>query len=350
MGFALLKGLNIWVFNVEHGLASAIRTPRGKWILIDLGSSSNCKPLDKFIVPAFEKTGVPTRRDEDCDIVAKGECKGETCSCGAYGKYHIAQLILSHPHSDHLSEIQTFNDTFYSLLLTCPHSNPDKYGDVEVVNWEIVEEQNQNIDLVNYLKTEMLPGREPPNKPTDKDSEIDYMQVYWVPPGICEDDNELSKDNYTNNLSLLVYLKFGASSVLFCGDIMPDGMKKLIECDSQFGHDYGNSRYKPFDQILREGIDVLVVSHHGLPSAFSPELFATLKHPDSKVRSINIISKQSGQDVDSRYSSADYCEGRNNLEAFSKQTTDHLLIQFPNRGERKCGIKVGDEATCYFTD
>ncbi|MDD5748400.1 MAG: hypothetical protein PHP64_05050 [Actinomycetota bacterium] len=350
MGFESLTGLNIWVFNVEHGLASAIRTPNGKWILIDLGSSGECNPLTDFILPSFERIGVPLYDDPDCEtVLISGKCSKAPCL--GFEKMHFAQLILSHPHTDHLAGIKTLCESAFPILLTSPHSNEYTNGELEMVNWEIVKEQNRNAELVEYLEEEVLPLRRPPNRPTNCDDEIDYMQVYWIPPKICEDDEELSKQNYTNNLSLLVFLKFGASSILFCGDIMPDGVKVLIDADEQFGHDVGQIKpYRPFKQILKEGIDVLVVPHHGLESGFSTDLFSTMKNPEGKVRSINIISKQSGKDVDSRYSSSDYCEGRNNLGQRSKSTTDHLLIRFPKKGERNCEVLVGNDAISYFEE
>ena len=100
----------IWIFNVGRGLSAFIRTPLNQGILIDCGCSDDFSPLDflgKHIIPKLER----------------------------YKEREIAQLLISHPHIDHLLEID--NSAFEGLnpyLLTCPH---DKSTD-ESLNWKRV--------------------------------------------------------------------------------------------------------------------------------------------------------------------------------------------------------------------
>ena len=89
-------------------------------------------------------------------------------------------------------------------------------------------------------------------------------------------------------------------------------MKQLLEDNNELKKKIG------------EGVDFLVCPHHGLRSSFSTELFNTMK--DGKTKKLNIVSeKVNGDDnrnVDSRYSSTDYCEGDNNLS-----TDDNIVCQ-----------------------
>ena len=89
-------------------------------------------------------------------------------------------------------------------------------------------------------------------------------------------------------------------------------MKKLLEDNLEL------------KRKLSQGVDFLVCPHHGLRSSFSVELFDAMK--DGKTKKLNIISEKANSDdnrnVDSRYSSTDYCDGDNNLS-----TDDNIVCQ-----------------------
>jgi beta-lactamase superfamily II metal-dependent hydrolase len=93
---------HIWVFNVGRGLCIFIRTGLNQGIMYDFGSSDDFKPSDflkENIIPHLDK----------------------------YRKCNIAQIIISHPHADHISNIECLTEPdlqrslFYSSLHTCPH-------------------------------------------------------------------------------------------------------------------------------------------------------------------------------------------------------------------------------------
>lgn len=63
----------------------------------------------------------------------------------------------------------------------------------------------------------------------------------------------------TNDLSLVVFVQFGAFRILFPGDLEGPGWRNMLQLDS-------------FRQLLR-GVDVLVASHHGRESGYCAEVF-----------------------------------------------------------------------------
>ena len=100
----------VWIFNVGRGLAVFIRSALNQGIIYDVGSS------DDFSPTGFLETNLVHHLD-------------------LYNDHRIAQAVLSHPHSDHISEIEALkkNAPLYPSLLTCPH---DKEGEPdEKLNW-----------------------------------------------------------------------------------------------------------------------------------------------------------------------------------------------------------------------
>lgn len=282
------------IFNVGGALSSYIEA-YGKKILLDIGSSMDFNPIIDFLFPLFNRR---------------------------YGKSmekrNIDQLIISHPHYDHLSAIKEFDAHFTATLITCPNDNQPQDKKYKI-NWELVD--NQTDECIKYLKEKILVGRTPPLRPINPTDQF----LYFIPPIDCEKANDLDPQNYINNLSLVFYFRINGHKLFMPGDLMKDGMKYLIKNTSSL-------RSK-----LLEGVDILVAPHHGLKSSFSTYLFEHMKN--CKTRCLNIISeKQTNEDsnrvVDTRYSSKEFCSGVNNLSengspVFQRKTSNgHIFIDY----------------------
>lgn len=317
-----MKACKIWIFDVGRGVCSAIRTPAGKWIMIDLGSSSEFNPIYDFLIPKIKNRNLSMKED----------------------KYVISQLILSHPHDDHLRCIEDFNKKIYPSLLTTPnnidHQDQPKYGKI---NWSLVT--NPTDDLTKILRNDMLPRRQPPLRATKDDNANGFFfKIYYLLPGVCETDSELQKANYTNNCSIMARLNYKGKVVLFCGDMMKDGMTKIIKSDSAFKND-----------LIKYGVDFLIAPHHGLRSSFSTELFSTIKGNKTRGLNINIIPEKptkegSNEIVDTRYGSADYCKGhivlnkgkRHTIKILKTSTFGHIRIDLLENKQTR--VIAGDNA------
>lgn len=285
--------MKVVIFNVGAALSAYVETDNKK-IVIDLGKSCNFSPVNDFLLPLFEK-------------------RGEKKNCG--GKYYLSQVLISHPHQDHISDLDDLDKHFYIDLYTTPNDlTKGLDAHKKNVNWNLVDDPDG--DSVKKVK-EVYKGRQLPLRvslPTK-------MTLGYLYPGNVEDSETLKSESYTNNISLVLYIHAGYK-ILFAADVQKEGMKQLLEDD------------KELKRMIGQGVDFLVCPHHGLRSSFSTELFDAMK--DGKTKKLNIVSEKANGDdnrnVDSRYSSTDYCEGDNNLSADNnvvcqrKTSQGHIFI------------------------
>jgi len=286
------------IFNVGGALSSYVECNEYK-ILVDLGSTSVFHPVEDFLIPLYEKRNEQKNSDD---------------------KYKLSQLILSHPHNDHISNIETFHKYFYPDLLTTPNDN-NGTPIAEKINWTLITNPTDN--YVKFLRKNVLPGRTPPLRSTNPF----VLQIFYNKCLQCEKSLLLEKKNYSNNISIATFLYLNGQRILMAGDLMKDGMTYLI------------ANNEGFKKELSLGVDFLITPHHGLKSSFSVELFDAMK--DGKTNKLNIVSEkvtytESNRIVDTRYSSSDYCIGNNNLsdstnKAYQRKTSNgHIIIDYGN--------------------
>lgn len=282
------------IFNVGGALSTYVEF-YDKKLLVDLGTSTDFNPISDFLLPLFQD-----RNDEKSTKEAN--------------KFKIDQLLISHPHKDHISAIDEFNKNFYPELLTCPNDN-DGMEETHKINWDLIDE-NSSIDILR----EMLEGRKPPLRSTSDQNEF----IYYIPPKNVEESEELSNESYCNNISIVVFLIINSHRVFLPGDIQKLGMIELI------------GQHHFLKNKLIGGVDILLTPHHGLRSSFSTFLFENMKN--EKTRCLNVVSEKANTDdnreVDSRYSTKDFCTGINNLGDSEnpcyqvKTSRGHLLIDY----------------------
>lgn len=324
----------IWIYNVGRGLSVFIRLPHNVGIIYDLGRSDDFSPTD-----FFSKKIIP--------------------HLGKYEEYNnnkIAQCIISHPHADHIQEIDTILESrIYPFLLTCPN---DKEEDSSLsINIKRIENQD-NKELIEKYRQSYL-NRQPPLRTieTIRNFYVPNLEygIYYLSPGrvgqiYCEDDHL-----YVNGLSIVLYLRHGNQSILIPGDITPDVFKEVIDGSVNVQKRYTwfskvpteesrklsqeNGNQPTLRSLLNErGLSVLITPHHGLQSCFCPYLFEVIK---DKKPLINIISEKrhiSEQDgsVANEYQSSDYAKGLDvdidgkNEKCFSVSTRSghHILVVF----------------------
>lgn len=297
------------IFNVGGALSTYTEFDDKK-LIIDLGKSQDFNPIIDFLLPLYKR-----RQSKKSNY--------------AEDKYFIDQLIISHPHRDHLSAITDFNTYFHPDLLTCPNDN-EGMPEGHKINWSLVG--NEEEEWMKTLK-EMLIGRNPPLRTTSDQNEF----IYYLPAENVEKDKVLSVESYCNNISIATFLIVNNYRVFLPGDLQKAGVEKIIE---------NNHLLK---NKLKGGVDVLIAPHHGLKSSFSTVLFDNMK--DKKTNSLNIVSEKPNnpkepRDVDTRYSSSDYCQGNNNLTGGNgidkcyqvKTSRGHVFIDYSNKNHPKFEI------------
>jgi beta-lactamase superfamily II metal-dependent hydrolase len=286
------------IFNVGGALASYVEFDNKK-LLVDIGKSQSYNPITDFLLPLYQK-------------------QNNDKSTFFPGKYKIDQLIISHPHNDHISSINEFDQHFHADLLTCPNDN-DGMPDGHKINWNLFE-KSKNIDKLK----EMLVGRQPPLRTSCDQNEF----IYYIPAEHCENTPLLLNESYCNNISIVVFLIVNQHRVFFPADVQKEGMIELL-----------NSNFTLRNK-LKGGVDVLITPHHGLRSSFSTAMFNEMKN--SKTNCLNIVSEKvnttDNREVDSRYSTYDYCEGNNNIGGNDnhyqvKTSRGHILIDYSTVGK-----------------
>ena len=275
--------MKIVIFNVSAALSAYVEFGSHK-VVIDLGKSSDFSPVNDFLLPLFRK------RDGYNPLEPK---PNQEC-------YTIDQLIISHPHKDHISDIQDFDKYFTPLLLTTPNAkNTDSELDI---NWSHITTPDDE-DVLHLKK--MMINRNPPLAVIDPYK----MTLAYLYPKAVEDDATLDAESYTNNVSLATYIN-DRYSILFPGDLQKEGMKALLNGTTK------NKQGKAMKTHLQTfGVDFLVAPHHGLQSSFSTDLFSAMK--GGKTQKLNIVPEKTNTDdnrnVDTRYASTTYCAADNNL-------------------------------------
>jgi hypothetical protein len=300
----------IWLFNVGRGLSIFIRLPNNIGIWYDLGCSEEFSPVDfikQNILPHLNK----------------------------YNKsYNPGQLIISHPHIDHIQEITKFNEmikTYSPGLITGPHDKAVEGQAAENLDFtRILNDDNK--DMVSEYK-KLYGKRNPPLQTLKRkdcfetNEDVVYGIYYMRPPEVdiihLDDDHK-----YVNGVSLCFYLRHNNHSIWISGDVTQEVHEEILigeisierrftyfqkvpkETPEDF-HSKNSSQPTPEELFDDHGLTLLIAPHHGLESCFCQSLFDLI--PGGKT-GLNIISEKRhlGENdgvVDKRYSDADHSKG-----------------------------------------
>ena len=303
--------LQVVVFNVKRGLAMFLHLPNNLGIVLDLGVNEDFSPID-FI------------NDNIISHLSKYN-----------GNRSIAQLIVSHPHADHIAQAKRYNElsSIKTGLVTLPHDHVVPGQPDERVDFDRIENDDNKHLIEQYKK--LYYERKPPLQTIDPDMcppgsfNIDYGIYYMRPPEVAQ-IHQKSDQEYANGLSLCVFVRYGEQTLWVTGDVTPDVHKDILCCTDSIERRYtsfstsSNTTDKkttiiktsgqpsPVELFNKYGLDLLVTPHHGLESGFSEDLFDLI--PDNKT-TLNIVSEKrhttSSDDgsVDQRYSSDKYVRG-----------------------------------------
>jgi hypothetical protein len=294
------KEIYAWIFDVGRGLSAFVKTPDNFGVMVDCGCSDDFKPfrdiVGKRFLPCLDR---PVRNGR---------------------QFVLAQLLVSHPHSDHCSEFEDVLRQGAPMFLTTPHSNPKEPDANQYVNWGIVLPDNRpgTEGSIIALKEE-INRRDPPLMAYVDESEFtvpDFrMVIFFIPPKINE--TQLPSKDYTNNLSIVLYMSLSDNSILFMGDLMPSGTDYLL------------SHNADFRRLVSQGVSVLVVPHHGLESGYCSSLYSAL--PACKVGAVNIISEKRSPGPNEgsthcNYTSSMTSLGHKNRNSYSTKQDGHIRI------------------------
>ena len=273
---------HIFVFAIGRGSAAFVRSGLNQGFVLDMGGGDLFDPAsfaEKHLVPGLD----------------------------SYKKNKIAQAILSHPHKDHIAQCGRLAK-LYPTLLTCPADLAD-LASHERVDWSrLGQDDPEKKDLIRTYKS-LYEKRKPPMQTIVHDSartvpNLEYG-IYYIDPAVCDALHPKDDNKYGNALSMVFYFRHGSHTILFPGDMTPEGMAQLLASGkgvqkrfSRFekGFELEHPRWHEetgsqptLKELLGQGLTVLVAPHHGLESCYSKELFAAMR--DGKPR-LNVLSER----------------------------------------------------------
>ena len=208
--------LRLTTWDVQHGSAALLQTPNGQRIAIDLGSDDNFSPLRHI----WTRLGI-TRLDE---------------------------IIITHPHMDHIEDILNLNLFNVRIL-----RRPRHLTAADIVNGHsnagpnAVEICQKYLEL-NDIYIHPVEHAENPEIPSNNGG-VSIKTFY---------PTRSSKTNL-NNHSIVTVIEYEGVKILSPGDNESPSWEELLE-DSAFTNAIVNTH-------------VLVAPHHGRDSGFHPPLF-----------------------------------------------------------------------------
>jgi beta-lactamase superfamily II metal-dependent hydrolase len=250
--------MRVMVFDVEHGACAFVKSPSGCTLLIDCGKAADFDPVDYIL--NYELNGTVEWK------------KG----------YPLTQLIVTHPHDDHIENIDAVVSRFKPAIL-----DRQRYDWEGIKRPDAQDAEYQNLDTYSaWQETYSSPVVQAPNWGMS-------IQRFCLTPN---EARRLSEPSYVNNSGIVSVVTVAGTrfseKFLFGADVEQDGWKALLMRED-------------FRSAVN-GTDFYVVPHHGHTSGFSTELYDAMGGKPI----LNLISVTSRDEhVDQRYMSSDYASG-----------------------------------------
>ena len=277
--------MKVIIFNVEQGFCAFINSPSGYSLLIDCGSTDRFSPI-KYI------------KDHELGFSF------------SYNGHSLTKFILTHPHDDHLTDIQ-------NLISYLPPGIIRR----QVYDWEEIKDpgaRDKYKNLDNYSSWQQT-YRYPETYPNWGMKLIDT--IYLVP----ECAKSINEANFVNNSSIPVIIEYAGVKFTFGADLEKEGWLTLLQRD-----DFRNAI---------AGTDFFITSHHGHTTGYTKEIFDAMGRP-----SLNIVSAHRGDDsVDPAYSSEENTVGMNfggvTRHMVSTRNGESIIFEVQSNGYATCELK-----------
>lgn len=213
--------MRLRVWDVEHGacamLQHVISTPNGevggKLAMIDSGNSNTWWP--------------------------------STYIRGSLGRTTLDYLFITNADQDHMSDLKGLQDAgiFVKVLFRNLSYTGDQIRRIKLGGGPLTGDAQWYVDACSNFNL-------PVDEPFDQHMGGITATTFWNPYPTFTD---------TNNLSLVVLIRYANVSILFPGDLEKEGWRALLQ-------------RLDFQQALSK-LDILVASHHGRENGFCPEVF-----------------------------------------------------------------------------
>ena len=155
-------------------------------------------------------------------------------------------LFITNADQDHMSDLKGLEDEGIEVatLLRNPSYTGEELRRIKLVSGQLTNDATWYVQACGHY------SGGPPDVPFDVGMGGITHQSFWNPYPQFKD---------TNNLSLVVFIKYAGFKMLFPGDLEKDGWRALL--------------LRPEFRTALAGTDVLMASHHGRESGFCEEIF-----------------------------------------------------------------------------
>ena len=270
--------LEVMFWDVQHGSAAYLKTPKGKHFAIDLGVGDYSGSNEEFSPLMHLKN-----------------------------KYKITQLdevIITHPHTDHIDDILNF-DSLNPRVLSRPKHLTEE--DIRAANHNYDSEKiDKYLEIHNRYNQPVL-DNENPEYP-ENNGDVTFRK--FVPTN-CGKSN-------INNHSMVTIIEYLHVKIIIPGDNESASWKELLD-------------NADFVEAIKDA-DIFLASHHGRESGFYSDLFEHFKP--------KLVIVSDGAETDrsavSRYSAV--AEGWTIYDANGKEETRYCLT---TRNDGAILVKVG---------
>ena len=256
-------GMKVVVFDVEHGASAFIRTPTNYGVLIDCGCTGKFSPALYLV-------------EKELPTIVK------------WNGYSLTKLIVTHPHDDHIGDVETVKENCPpALLLRQKH------------DWEEVKTAEADYDNLDTYR--------------DWQNNYNSTPVAWPDWGMTiesfmlspEEAKAIDEAKFINNSSIVTVATFKGTlhqeKFLFGGDMETAGWEALLK--------------QPRFKEAVKGVDFYITSHHGHQSGFSEALYAAMGKPILNIVSIHNFDEH----IDDRYSQEAYALGEKRSDGSTRR-------------------------------
>lgn len=211
--------MKLIIWDVQHGSSAYLKTPSGKHIVIDLGSGDYSGNNFNFSPLLHLKN--------------------------KYGVEQLDEVIITHPHTDHIDDIMNFDVLRPKVILRPNHLSEDN---VKKANPS--KDQKKIDKYLEINKRYSLPVDDSENPKLGKNNGGVNIQTFI--PTNCGTSN-------INNHSVVTIIEYLGVKILVPGDNEVVSWKELLE--------------KPSFVNAIKNTNIFVASHHGRESGYYAELF-----------------------------------------------------------------------------
>lgn len=267
------------IFDADHGFCAFAKTPTNETLLIDCGSAADFSP-----VSYVKDNEMPT------------EALQRT--------YPLTKFILSHPHDDHITDIETLTGELPpQILLRHRYDWNEVKANPRGKRYEALD---------HYAKWQ--------SGYNSKASPVEWgMRIITSPSLTPEEAKKIDEQKFVNNSSIPVILEYNGFKIVLPGDLETAGWQALLAKD-EFRAAIANT-------------SVLVASHHGHSSGYCPEIF----HATGKPRFAYASLRTGNESVCDAYRSESNVKRVNyNGEArrfFTSRRDGSLIIEVDQNGK-----------------